>query len=111
MISTWTAPLFYANLAAHGLLLLGAAWCVAFPNRRIYPMQRKNTVYYAMWLLFYFAFLSNFALILLDWNSGPWTSHNRFFVVGPLALVGLLFVNWGIATLGWSKRSASRHLP
>ena len=105
MMSEWTEPLFFANLAAHGLLLLGAAWCVAFPNRRIYPMQRKNTVYYAMWLLFYFAFLSNFALILLDWNSGPWTSHNRFFVGGPLALVGLMFVNWGIATLGAKKTS------
>ena len=105
MSSTWTMPLFYVNMAAHGLLLLGATWCIAFPGRRIYPMERRGAIFYLMWLLFYFAFLSNFALVLLDWNSGTWTSANRFYVGGPLALFGAAFVSWGIVTLGSKKTS------
>tara|TARA_R110002096_G_scaffold434832_5_gene658280 strand:- start:90811 stop:91374 length:564 start_codon:yes stop_codon:yes gene_type:complete len=105
MTSTWTELLFYANVAAQGLLLVGAAWCIAFPARRIYPMDHKGAVFYVMWLIFYFAFLSNFALVLLDWNSGPWTSTSRFFIGGPMALFGAAFVSWGIATLGSEKTS------
>lgn len=105
MSTTWTVPLFYANVAAQGLLLLGAGWCIAVPSRRIYPMESRGVVFYSMWLLFYFAFLSNFALVLLDWNTGPWTSTSRFFIGGPLALFGTAFVSWGIATLGSKKTS------
>ena len=92
MSVTWDQALFYANLAAQGLLLLGAVWCIAFPKRRLYPMTKKGPVYYAMWLLFYFAFLSNPVLAIADWNTGPWTSEWRFVIGGPLVVLGGAFV-------------------
>ena len=105
VLQTGQMTLFYVNVFAHGLLLLGATWCIAFPSHRIYPMQRRSAVFYIMWLLFYLVFFSNFALVLLDWNSGPWTSMGRFFIGGPLAFFGAAFVCWGIITLGSKKTS------
>ena len=104
-MSSWVHALFYANLVAHGLLLAGVAWCVAYPERRIYPMERKNGAFYLMWLLFYFVFSSNFALVLLDWDTGTWRSSSRFFIGAPLALFGALLVTWGMTTLGAQKTS------
>ena len=104
----WEQGLFYANLAAHGLLLLGAVWCIAFPARRIYPMAKKGAFYYAMWLLFYFAFLSNPVLAIVHWNTGPWTSAWRFVIGGPLVVLGGAFVTWGMATLGLKNTSGLR---
>ncbi len=38
MSAEWLRGVFYANLLAQGLLLKGAAWCIAFPKQRIYKM-------------------------------------------------------------------------
>lgn len=108
MGSSWVSYLVYANLLAQGVLLAGAVWCIAFPSRRIYPMSKKGAWFYAMWLLFYFVFGSNFAFVVLDWNSGVWTSELRFFVGVPLIALGGAFVVWGIATLGTKNTSGLR---
>lgn len=101
-----TTGLLYANLLAHGALLLGAVWCIAFPERRIYPMERKGASYYGMWLLFYFVLLSNASFVVLDWNSGLWSGPLRFSLGGPILLLGTAFLVWGIATLGVKNTSA-----
>ncbi len=79
---------FLANVGAHLLLLLGVLWCIAFPERRIYPMERATPWLYVIWALFYFIFGSNLALVVVDWNSGSWTSWNRLFLGVPIALLG-----------------------
>lgn len=100
--------LLNANLIAHAILIGGALWCIAFPARRIYPMNNRNAWYYLMWLLFGLVFLTNAAFVVLDWNSGLWTSTLRFWLGAPVALSGLAFVSWGIATLGIKNTSALR---
>jgi protein-S-isoprenylcysteine O-methyltransferase Ste14 len=105
---SWALSLFYANLTAHGVLLAGAVWCIAFPKLRVYPMEAKGFWFYAMWLLFYFAFASNVALVIIDWNTGLWLSNLRFFLGLPLAALGAGFVAWGIATLGIKNTSGLR---
>lgn len=105
MDTSWARVLLHANLLAHVVLLAAAAWCIAFPSRRIYPMEAPDAWYYGMWALFGFIFASNPAFVVLDWNTGPWTSGLRFWLAGPLILLGGGFVCWGIATLG-SKRTS-----
>ena len=102
----WEQGLFYANLAAHGLLLLGAVWCIAFPSRRIYPMECKNGWWFTMWVLFGFIFLSNPVFVILDWNTGLWQSPVRFWLAGPVFFSGAALVSWGIVTLGSRRTSA-----
>jgi protein-S-isoprenylcysteine O-methyltransferase Ste14 len=108
MNASWAQYLLDANLLAHGVLVGGAIWCIAFPTRRIYPMSKKNVWYYLMWSLFWLVFVSNVAFVVLDWNSGLWTSPLRFWLAIPVALSGLAFVSWGIATLGVKNTSALR---
>ena len=105
MDASWAAALLYANLASHTILLAGALWCVAFPARRIYPMTSPDIWYYAMWALFGFVFLTNPLFVFTDWNSGLWTSPIRFWLAGPLIILGGGLVSWGMATLG-SKRTS-----
>jgi protein-S-isoprenylcysteine O-methyltransferase Ste14 len=105
MDAAWAQILVYANLCANAALLIGAAWCIAFPSRRIYPMARRDGWYFAMWVLFGFVFISNPALVLLDWNSGIWTSSLRFWLASPLIFLGSALVLWGMATLGARRTS------
>jgi len=105
MEAVWAQVLLQANLLAHAVLLAGTLWCIAFPSRRIYPMTAPNAWYYAMWTLFGLAFVSNPAFVVLDWNSGPWTSGLRFWVAVPLVVLGGGLVSWGIATLGTKRTS------
>ena len=98
--------LFWSNVACHLVLLGGAVWSVAFPSRRVYPMSVKGMFYYAMWAMFWFVFGTNFALVLLDWNTGIWDSPQRFVLGVPVALLGGSLVSWGIGTLGVRNTSA-----
>lgn len=102
----WTEGLFYCNVACQLLLLFGAVWCVVLPEKRIYPMTSKGPVYYFMWLMFCFVFASNFALVILDWNTGLWPSPLRLVLGLPIVALGAGFVTWGIATLGVKNTSA-----
>ena len=100
-----TFPLFLANVGAQLVLLLGAVWCIAVPDRRVYPMTQRSGWLYVMWALFYFAFASNLAIVILDWNSGLWPSWHRLAIAVPLAALGGALVTWGIATLGTTNTS------
>ena len=98
--------LLYANLLAQILLFVGVVWCIAFPSRRIYPMEHKNGWWFAMWVLFGFVFLSNPVFVVLDWNTGVWQSPVRFWLALPILFSGAALVSWGIATLGSRRTSA-----
>ena len=104
----WIVPLFYANVFANGALLLGTIWSTAAPERRVYPMRAKGASYYSMWLLFDFVCLSNAALVVLDWNTGPLSPELRFLIGGPSLVLGAAVLIWGIATLGITNTSGVR---
>lgn len=108
METTWASTLLLANLLSHAVLIAGAAWCIAFPGRRIYPLSDKNAWYYVMWSLFNFIFASNLVFVVLDWNSGIWTSPLRFWIAVPVVLAGFAFLLWGIANLGVKNTSGRR---
>jgi protein-S-isoprenylcysteine O-methyltransferase Ste14 len=108
MDTTWAWTLLLANLLSQAVLIGGAAWCIAFPDRRIYPLRRKNAWYYLMWSLFNFIFASNLVFVVLDWDSGIWTSPLRFWVAVPALLAGSAFLLWAIATLGLKNTSGRR---
>lgn len=105
MDAAWAEALLGANLVAHVVLLTGVLWCIAFPARRIYPMTTPDGWYYGMWLLFGCIFVSNPVFVFLDWNAGFWTSPLRFWLAGPLIVLGGGLVAWGMVTLG-SKRTS-----
>ena len=97
--------LFPANVVAHLVLLAGAVWCIAFPNRRVYPMQKKSLMFYYMWALFYFIFLTPPLFIYFDWNSGIWSEWTRLIIGLPLLVLGNAFLLWGINNLGAKNTS------
>lgn len=105
MDASWAHALVHANLLSNAVLLAGALWCIAFPSRRIYPMRAPDVWYHGMWLLFGFIFASNTAFVFLDWNTGLWTSGLRFWLAGPLVVLGGGLVCWGMATLGARRTS------
>lgn len=96
------------NLAAQSALFIGAIWCIAFPERRIYPMSGKTAWYYAMWLLFYFVLFTNPLFVVLDWNTGVWTSPLRFWLAVPLVFAGALLFVAGFTALGAKNTSGLR---
>jgi protein-S-isoprenylcysteine O-methyltransferase Ste14 len=105
MNTEWAQILLYANLASHVALLSGAIWCIALPERRIYPMASPNGWYYLMWALFGFIFLSNPVFVVLDWNTGLWPGGLRFWLALPVALLGAALVSWAIVALGVKRTS------
>lgn len=108
MFERLVSLLLFVNLVAHAFLLLGAVWSITFPKRRIYPMARKGMAFRAMWILFGYVFVSNAALVMLDWNNGIWESSLRLALGVPVAALGAAFVTWGIATLGLENTSGVR---
>ncbi len=104
----WPDIFLQLNLLAHAALLLGAVWCIAFPERRIYPMQSRNGWFFGMWALFVFVFLSNPALAVVHWNTGPWADSLRFWLAVPLLLIGIGLTTWGWITLGSKNTSGLR---
>jgi protein-S-isoprenylcysteine O-methyltransferase Ste14 len=105
MEASWARALLYANLVAHAALLAGAAWCIALPERRIYPMARRDGWYWTLWGLFALVFASNPLFVVLDWNTGVFGSPLRFWLAIPLVLLGGALVTWGMATLGARRTS------
>lgn len=105
MSAGWAWALLHANLLSNTALLAGALWCIAFPDRRIYPMARPDAGYVLMWTLFGLVFASNLLFVVLDWNSGPWTSGLRFWLALPVAFLGAALVTWGLVTLGARRTS------
>lgn len=105
MDAAWAKLLLHANILAQAALFAGAVWCIALPDRRVYPMARRDAWFYAMWVLFGFVFFSNPVFIVLDWNSGPLASPLRYWLAGALAFLGTALVLWGIATLGAHRTS------
>jgi protein-S-isoprenylcysteine O-methyltransferase Ste14 len=93
--------IFIIDVAINYVLLFGALWSIAYPNKRVWPPPRKwSWQYIITWALFYAAFGLNAALVILDWNTWMIPDEIRLFLGIPVMLVGALLVTWGIFTLG-----------
>lgn len=105
METAWARGLLYSNLLSQLALFAGALWSIAFPDRRVYPMMRRDGWWLAMWILFGFAFLTNPVFVVLDWDSGSLASPLRFWIGAPVVLTGSALVLWAIATFGLNRTS------
>jgi protein-S-isoprenylcysteine O-methyltransferase Ste14 len=92
---------FVLDSAILYLLIFGAIFSVAYPNRRVWPPPKKLSWQYKLtWVCFYLVFLLNALLIIFDWNSGFMVDISRLVIGIPVTLVGALLVTWGFSTLG-----------
>jgi protein-S-isoprenylcysteine O-methyltransferase Ste14 len=104
---TLTQVIFMVAVVVHMLMLAGAVWSVAVPDRRIWPPSGKRSWGFRLTWAGFLAliFPLNALLLVLDWNSWRFHSPLRFIVGAPLAMLGALLVSWGIATLGFRNTS------
>ena len=88
------------------ILLTGAAWSVAFPDRRIWPPPYRHSWQQVLtWTCIYSIYGLNTALLFLDWNSWIFESDLRFIIGIPVALLGGILAVWGIIALGGMNTS------
>lgn len=93
--------IFVLDSAILYLLIFGAIFSVAYPNRRVWPPPQKLSWQYKLtWVCFYIVFLLNALLIIFDWNSGLMVDNTRLIIGIPVTLVGASLVTWGFSTLG-----------
>ena len=96
-----SATVFTVDVGILTVLLMGALWSVAVPDRRIWPPPRKTSWQLIVtWICFCSVFFLNTALLILDWDSWIFSSQLRLLVGIPLALIGGLLVYWGVTALG-----------
>ena len=102
----FTYALFAIDVVILLILLTGATWSVAFPDRRIWPPPYKLSWQHSLtWACFYVVFGINIALVFLDWNSWIFKSNLRFIIGIPVALLGGLLAAWGVVALGVKNSS------
>lgn len=99
--------LFFAfSLVIHYVYLSAIGWSIAFPKKRIWPPPQKWSWQYVLnWALFIFAICATIVLIILDWNQWLILDSARFFLGVPIAIIGAIFVSWGVWTLGVENTS------
>lgn len=98
--------IFYVDVFLLSLLLAGAVWSIAKPDRRVWPPPgRRSWQYRVTWICFILIFAMNAFLFIFDWDS--WIFHGlRRLIMGiPVALLGGLLVTWGITALGAKNTS------
>lgn len=93
--------IFFLDVILNLLLLLGAVWSIAKPQRRIWPPpNRKSWQFWVTWFIFAAVFALNSLLMVTDWDSWIFHGNLRFILGIVLVLLGSSLVTWGIRTLG-----------
>ena len=101
--------IFILDVILNYILLLGLAFSILFPKKRIWPPPQKcSWQYWATWIFYYLVLCLNATLILLDWNTWLVPKEVRFFVGIPVAIIGAFFAIVGIITLGLKNTSGLR---
>ncbi len=96
--------IFLVDIVMNYILLLGLAWSIFFPKKRIWPPPKKHSwQYYATWIFYYVVLCFNTILIVLDWNTWIMGKEIRFLIGAPVVIIGIIFVISGIATLGFKN--------
>ena len=101
--------IFVVDVVLLYALLIGAAWSVALPARRIWPPPGWRSWQYRLtWACFYLVFPLNALLVMLDWNTWLFTNPTRLVLAIPVAVTGALLVGWGVWTLGLRNTAGLR---
>ncbi len=98
--------LFLLSMILHYGYLGIILWSVVFPSRRIWPpLQKWTWKYVAIWGLFLSAFGADILLMLIDKSELLPIGNERYYLGAPLIVVGLLFLIWGVRSLGVESSS------
>ncbi len=93
--------IFILDVILNYILLLGLAFSILFPKKRIWPPPQKcSWQYWATWIFYYLVLCLNTTLILLDWNTWFIPKEVRFFVGVPVVIIGIFLAISGMRTLG-----------
>ena len=93
--------IFILDVILNYILLLGLAFSILFPKKRIWPPPQKcSWQYWATWIFYYLVLCLNTTLIVLDWNTWFIPKEVRFFVGVPVVIIGIFFAISGMRTLG-----------
>ena len=93
--------IFILDVILNYILLLGLAFSILFPKKRIWPPPQKcSWQYWATWIFYYLVLCLNATLILLDWNTWFIPKEVRFFVGVPVVIIGIFLAISGMRTLG-----------
>ena len=101
---------FVADVAILVVMLYGAVWSVAFPDRRIWPPPGRGSWQHVVtWVGFWAVCGLSAVLLFLDWNSWIylWIAHLLLalvFVVAPLTEEPWLEEQYGEAYREYRKR-------
>ena len=84
--------IFILDVILNYILLLGLAFSILFPKKRIWPPPQNalgNTGLHGYFIILVLCL--NATLILLDWNTWLVPKEVRFFVGIPVAIIGAFF--------------------
>ncbi len=97
---------FLLSMIVHYAYLGIIVWSIIFPERRIWPPLRKGSWKYIMsWGLFFSAVIADIVMMLNDKSPLLPIDNEKYYLGIPLITVGLLFLVWGIHTLGIERTS------
>ena len=96
-----TRVIFAIDIVVLLILLIGTTWSIAVPQKRIWPLPRRQSWQLVItWICFCVVFGCNAALLIRGWNTWLFQDSLRFIVGIPLAVSGGLLVIWSISIVG-----------
>ncbi len=97
---------FLLSMAIHYAYLGVILWSIMFPEKRIWPPLKKWSWQFLLsWLLFFGAVSADVAMMVIDRSSFLPIGNERLYLSVPIVVVGVLFLGWGILTLGIERTS------
>ncbi len=93
-------------MAIHYAYLGVILWSIVFPEKRIWPPLKKWSWQFLLsWLLFFGAVSADVAMMVIDRSAFLPIGNERLYLSVPIVVVGVLFLGWGILTLGIERTS------
>ncbi len=97
---------FLLSMAIHYAYLGVILWSIVFPEKRIWPPLKKWSWQFLLsWLLFFGAVSADVAMMVIDRSAFLNIGNERLYLSVPIVVVGVLFLGWGILTLGIERTS------
>ena len=97
---------FLLSMAIHYAYLGVVLWSVIFPSKRVWPpLQEWTWKYIVSWGLFWGAVVADIVMMLSDESRLLPIGDERYYLGVPLVMIGLLFLGWGVRTLGTKRTS------
>ena len=92
--------LFVLVLFADFILFFGVVFSIFFPDHRIWPPPKKDSwQFWVSWIFSVLRIIGSPLVGIFDFGSLGNGNMFRFFMGGPLIVIGLFIAFWGMVTL------------